>query len=846
MRVFPIKCSLSLSRFVCVVWTMLSHFSPSGGTPATQEGGSVTGASMATEMDACHLAFQAKYVSGKLQVGAVARVLRRGSVDDPRLAQLRATASGARESADFRNACRTKAWTLHMFEFHDSENFCNLESLLVRFSPKVVYYEASGRAGLARPKLEGLFDHMKIDGRLCKGALFKGTGVQDDLARLLGVTQTDHMPEMRLTMALGAAACLMGELRLGYRQAGDHYTIEHGHLSQYVRLDTAAMTALNLLPTKGDPNKFCSVFGVLDHCKTPMGRRVLERWLRQPLTDLDAITKRQDVVEYLVDDSELRDDLIQEKLKGIGDIDAVVRKLKDSKAALKDLWALRQMALSLPKIRSRLEESMAYSESETKAGFGETFQAPMKNLEEEFSTFVQFVETAIDVEEYERGGQLRISPMVSKDLMGLRNQMEAMEGKINDYIHCDLGRVLPSGISANDVKHDLPGKHDDGHSLRIHKKFEKHAKKIKGYKELKVVKAGVCFTTMRLRSFSESWEGLRDTYKRESKKYLSQAVDCAATYLPIIELASEILSKLDVFVSMAHTASTALGGMYTRPKMTKLGARGNIKLERARHPCLECQDDVNFIPNDYELNRDDSRLLVVTGPNMGGKSTYIRQLGIVLVLAQIGSFVPADDAELCIVDAVLARVGAGDAQLKGVSTFMAEMLEAAAILATGTENSMVIIDELGRGTSTNDGYGLAWAIAEAISKKESFCMFATHFHEMTALAESAAGVKNLHATAITTNNSITMKYEIQPGPCDRSFGIHVAELAAFPRDVIQNAKRKADALEGDQWYPVVKSFGGAEDLEKANVTGRVEKIMKGPSGKRVFAYPNLRAEMGSA
>ena len=119
----------------------------------------------------------------------------------------------------------------------------------------------------------------------------------------------------------------------------------------------------------------------------------------------------------------------------------------------------------------------------------------------------------------------------------------------------------------------------------------------------------------------------------------------------IIELASEILSKLDVFVSMAHTASTALGGMYTRPKMTKLGARGNIKLERARHPCLECQDDVNFIPNDYELNRDDSRLLVVTGPNMGGKSTYIRQLGIVLVLAQIGSFVPADDAELCIVDA---------------------------------------------------------------------------------------------------------------------------------------------------------------------------------------------------
>ena len=250
------------------------------------------------------------------------------------------------------------------------------------------------------------------------------------------------MPEMRLTMALGAVTCLISELGLVSSQRRDHYTIEHGHLSQYVRLDTAAMTALNLLPTKGDQNKFCSVFGVLDHCKTPMGRRLLERWLRQPLTDLDAITKRQNVVEFLVDDSELRDDLIQEKLKGIADIEAVIRKLKSSRSELKDLWALRQMALCLPRIRARLEESMAYSESDSKDQFNEAFQAPLMNLEEEFKTFTQFVETAIDVEEYERG-QLRINPMVSKDLMALRNQMEGTEAKISDYIHCDLGHALP-------------------------------------------------------------------------------------------------------------------------------------------------------------------------------------------------------------------------------------------------------------------------------------------------------------------------------------------------------------------------------------------------------------------
>jgi DNA mismatch repair protein MutS len=588
--------------------------------------------------------------------------------------------------------------------------------------------------------------------------------------------------------AARAAAAL-----LAYLAANQPFALRHTsrvrpyRLADAMLLDGATRAHLELFESAEDRSRRGTLIERIDETRTPPGARRLARWLAYPLVDPSAIAVRADAVAFLADADRVRGRL-RDALRGVRDLERLLAKVARPAATPRDLVALRRSLEALPAVAAALE-----------SGDGESLPGVRAPLPPGLPRVATVPEAA----------RLVAEALVDDPPPMLRGSRGAGDtGFVREGYRADLDALLESarkgrewiaGLEARERERTglagLKVRFHPVHGYGIEITKSQLGRAPEGYERKQTLASAERFTTPELREVERSVLGAGERAAALEREIFEGVRQALLEFAPALRAAADAVATLDALASLAEVARR---DGWARPVVD---ASERLEIRAGRHPVVERLGRGDFVPNDTELDPGEAQILLLTGPNMSGKSTYLRQVALLVLLAQIGSFVPAEGARIGVVDRVFTRVGASDRLARGESTFMVEMRETAGILAQASRRSLVILDEIGRGTSTFDGLSIAWAVAEHLHDAPDLrprTLFATHYHELTDLARTKPRVRNAHFEVREWGEEVVFLRRLVPGGASRSYGIQVARLAGLPGAVIARAKEVLANLEGEE------------------------------------------------
>lgn len=510
-----------------------------------------------------------------------------------------------------------------------------------------------------------------------------------------------------------------------------------------------------------------TLLSVLDRCSTPMGSRLLRRWLHQPLRDLNRIEARQDAIQSM-QTSALYEPLAP-LLKEVGDLERILSRVALRSARPRDLLRLKLALIALPEIKATLSDNLA---------------SGIQNLYQQLHLHPDMAEELEQALVENPPAVIRDGGVFAKGYDEELDELLALSTNATDFLNdLEIREKERTGLSSLKVGFNRI----HGYYIEIGRSQSDSAPA--EYVRRQTLKNAERFITPELKAFEDKALSAKSKALAREKRLYEQLLDKLNERLSELQSSSRAVAELDVYCNFAERADRL---RYVRP--TIHNGHG-IDIHEGRHPVVESVISDPFVPNDLLMNKQRS-LLMVTGPNMGGKSTYMRQIALITLLAHTGSFVPATSASIALVDRIFTRMGSSDDLAGGRSTFMVEMTETANILNNASEKSLVLMDEVGRGTSTFDGLSLAWAAVEHLANQvKSYVLFATHYFELTQLADQLEHAANIHLTATEYEDNIVFLHQVHEGPASQSYGLQVAQLAGVPKSVIQEAKDKLAELE---------------------------------------------------